>query len=86
MRRTDLTYLIIIPIFLVVFVIIHYAFLWLDKANCDAMNGSYSITNDVIMVTSTCKVTDVSTVRTVISEEFCYVNNEMIDCEELEGF
>jgi hypothetical protein len=71
--------IILLTVVFLLFVAVDYFSLWLDKTNCIAMNGSYSITNDGMYQTSTCQVST----GTMIISQSCEQNGVPINCSEL---
>jgi hypothetical protein len=70
----------IISLFLIILTAVTYFFMWIDKANCDAMGGSYSIENDGYTQKTICKVTTTQTSQ--ISERTCLENGVVVNCSE----
>lgn len=70
----------IIVLFSIIFAAVNYIFMWIDKANCDAMGGAYSIENDGTVQTTICKVSTTQISQT--SERTCMENGMIVNCSE----
>ena len=75
-----ITYGIIMPIIMiVVFFVVHNAFIYNSKVRCEHLGGKFTVIEDSIIQTTVCEYSQSVEIRD--TNKICIENGKVVDCE-----